>query len=314
MDILITTSLITAFIAGVAALFAPCCVSVLLPTYLASIFKQKRTVILMTAIFFLGILTVFLPLGLGLAAIGQFFQKYHSQLYTAGGIFLIILGIFLLIGKHLSLPFSVKSRMKEVKVEGAGSIFVLGIFSGFATLCCAPVLAGVMALSVLPGSLLWGGIYSLVYALGMVVPLFIIAYFLDKTNFTAKFLPFKKKLNYSFLGKEISLTVSELIAGLMYFFIGILILYLNWTNQLAMGGGSYQMTINLYLAKITKSLEQFLSVFPGGGWLILTLIVVGTGIIIANALRRKDEAGDFSNDKREDKSCCHHHQNHTIEK
>ena len=39
METLIIASLVTAFIAGTAALFAPCCITVLLPAYLGSIFK-----------------------------------------------------------------------------------------------------------------------------------------------------------------------------------------------------------------------------------------------------------------------------------
>ena len=56
MELLISTSLIAAFVAGIAALFAPCCVTVLLPSYFGSIFETRRKVFLMTFIFFLGIL------------------------------------------------------------------------------------------------------------------------------------------------------------------------------------------------------------------------------------------------------------------
>lgn len=288
MDILIGTSLITAFVAGVAALFAPCCVTVLLPAYLASIFKQKRTVFLMTFVFFVGVLTVFLPLGLGIAAVGQFFRQYHDQLYTVGGLFLVVLGISILIGRHISLPFSARSKIAGLKVESAGSIYVLGIFSGFATLCCAPVLAGVMALSALPGSLFWGGVYSLIYAMGMVMPLFVIAYFLDKTNFTGKFSGFKKHINYSLLGKEIDVTISELIAGSMYLLIGILTLYLDWTNKLAMGGGYYQMAINIYLARFTQYLNQLLSKIPWVVWPLAILVALVFIVRVVVKMIKKD--------------------------
>ena len=180
MEVLIGTSLVVAFIAGVAALFAPCCITVLLPSYLGSVFRQKRTVVLMTFVFFLGLLVVFLPLGFGVASLGQLFSAYHNTIFVFGAIFLLLLGLSILLGIHFSLPFSTSH---SAKVKGAGSVFVLGIFSGAATLCCAPVLAGVIALSVLPGSLFWGGMYALAYVLGMVVPLLIIAFFVDTTNF-----------------------------------------------------------------------------------------------------------------------------------
>lgn len=247
MEILIITSLIVAFIAGIAALFAPCCITVLLPAYLGSIFRQKRTVLLMTFVFFLGLLVVFLPLGLGVAGLGQIFSQYHNTIFTFGGLFLLFLGVSILLGIHFSLPFSLN---RNTKVSGAGSVFILGIFSGFATLCCAPVLAGVVALSALPGSVFWGGMYSLVYVFGMVLPLFIIAFFVDKTNITEKLGVFKKRIFY--------LTVADIISGITFLLMGILILYLAKTNQLAMGGGEYQITINIYMAKLTNIIKQYL--------------------------------------------------------
>ena len=157
--VLIIASLVTAFIAGIAALFAPCCITVLLPAYFGSIFRQKRTIMLMTLVFFMGLLAVFLPLGLGFAALGVLFSKYHNLIFVSGGIFLLFLGISILLGMHFSLSFS----HPKMKVQNAASVFVLGIFSAFATLCCAPVLAGVLALSILPGSIFWGGVYALAY-------------------------------------------------------------------------------------------------------------------------------------------------------
>ncbi len=91
MDILVSTSLLTAFFAGMASLFAPCCISVLLPAYFASIFRQKKQVFFMTFVFFLGILIVFLPLGLGFGSLGILFTQLHDWIYMGGAIILLIL-------------------------------------------------------------------------------------------------------------------------------------------------------------------------------------------------------------------------------
>lgn len=256
MDILIGSSLIVAFIAGIAALFAPCCITVLLPAYLGSIFRQKRTVFLMTFVFFLGLLVIFLPLGLGAAGLGQLFSEYHNFIFVIGGLFLLFLGASILLGIHFSLPFSIGHN---IKVRGAGSIFILGIFSGFATICCAPVLAGVIALSALPGSIFWGGLYSLTYVLGMVIPLFAIALFVDKTNIIERLKIFKKRISYSLAGKRINLTAADVVSGITFFLMGVLILYLAKTGQLAMSGKGYQTAINIYLANFTDLVKQFLS-------------------------------------------------------
>ena len=93
MELLLSASIVAAFIAGVAALFAPCCITVLLPSYFASIFRERYKIFLMTFIFFLGILAVFLPIGLGAAALGQLFSRYHNMIFGIGGVVLVALGI-----------------------------------------------------------------------------------------------------------------------------------------------------------------------------------------------------------------------------
>jgi len=269
MELLVSASFIAAFVAGIAALFAPCCVTVLLPTYLASIFRQRSTVYLMTFIYFLGLLTVFLPIGLGAVVLTQLFSTYHSIIFTLGAIFLIFLGSFLLLGRQFSLPISVHPQLKKTNI---GSVFTLGIFSGIATTCCAPVLAGVLALSVLPGSFLLGGVYTLAYVLGMIVPLFIIAATLDRFDFTKKFFAFRKTAGYDFFGKKIRLTISNLISGVMFLSLGIFILYLSFTNNLV-SHSSYQVSINIYLTKVNQFISQYTLILPEGAWAIIFLSI-----------------------------------------
>lgn len=260
-----SASFIAAFVAGIAALFAPCCVTVLLPTYFASVFKQRSTVFLMTFIYFLGLLAVFLPIGLGAVAITQFFSAYHSLVFSIGAIFLIFLGVFLLLGQQFSLPFNVHPELKRAD---AGSVFTLGIFSGIATTCCAPVLAGVLTLAVLPGSFLLGGAYTLAYVLGMVVPLFILGAVLDKSKFTEKFFAFRRTVNYELLGRKINLTLSNLFSGVMFLILGIIILTLARTNSLT-SHTLYQVNINIYLTKFIQFISQYTKVIPEPLWAVI---------------------------------------------
>jgi len=284
--VLIIASLVTAFIAGISALFAPCCITVLLPAYLGSIFRQKRTIMLMTLVFFMGLLAVFLPLGIGFASLGALFSKYHNLLFALGGIFLLFLGASILLGMHFSLPFSKHPKMK-VKVQGAGSVFVLGIFSAFATLCCAPVLAGVLALSILPGSIFWGGMYAIVYVLGMVSPLFILAYFMDKSDLGNKLSFFKKQLSYSVASKKIEITVAELASGIMFLFMGMFILYLAKAGKLAMSS-DYQVSVNIFMANMTNSINSFFAKTPSI-MLVAVLIIVAAlmGVLLTKRAKAK---------------------------
>lgn len=260
-----SASFIASFFAGVAALFAPCCITVLLPTYFASIFKEKGLIFFMTFIYFLGVLAVFLPLGLGATFISQIFSLYHNTIFFIGGVFLIFLGLTMLLGKQFSLPFTVHPSLKNYNIP---SVFTLGVFSGIATTCCAPVLAGVLTLAVLPGSVILGGVYTLAYVLGMVVPLFIIALTLDKFNFTQKFFGFRKATSYTLFGQKIRLTFANLFSGLVFLIFGIIILYLERTNQL-LSHASYQVTVNLYLTRFVRFLENFTKFIPETLWAVL---------------------------------------------
>lgn len=286
MELLLSASLVAAFIAGVAALFAPCCITVLLPSYFASIFRERYKIFLMTFIFFLGVLAVFLPIGLGAAALGQFFSQYHNVIFGIGGIFLLAMGLVLITGKHFSLPLRVSPSLKR---HSALSVFTLGVFSGIATTCCAPVLAGVLTLAALPGSLAWGGIYTLSYVFGMVAPLFLISLFLDKVNFTQKFnKTFQKPIEYSVGAKKFSITISEAVSGITFLAMGALIIYLALTNRLFAHSG-YQVDINIFLTKVLDSVNGFVSSIPEYVWAVLLIAAVTTIVVLAINQFKKEQ-------------------------
>lgn len=292
MDLLISASFIASFFAGVAALFAPCCVTVLLPTYFASIFKQRSTVFLMTFVYFLGLLVVFMPIGLGASAVTQFFSSYHNVIFAAGSVFLILLGLTLLSGLQISLPAIVHPQLKK---SGFFAVFVLGIFSGIATTCCAPVLAGVLTLAALPASFLLGGAYTLAYVLGMVIPLFGLSLVLDKNKFTQKFFVFRKTISYQILGKKIRLTLSNFFSGLMFLTIGIIIASLALTNNLVTHA-SYQVDINIYLTRLINFISTYTEFIPEPVWAIIFvlifLVIVFLAILQFIKLQNQKEGDD----------------------
>src|SRR3989338_1625728 len=269
METLVGTSLIAAFVAGVAALFAPCCITVLLPSYLGNIFREKYKIFFMTFVFFLGVATVFLPIGLGASFLAQAFSKYHNIVFSVGGIFLVVLGITMLLGKKFSTPISVRDGMKK----HVSSIYVLGIFSAIATTCCAPVLAGVLTLSMASGTIVWGVLYTLAYVLGMTLPLFIIAAFLDKTNLTEKFTGAKKTVAMRLGSFNWQITVSELISGLIFLLMGGYITYLAFSSKLFVHS-DYQLEMNILNAKFLGAINGFTSLIPEYIWALLFIGIV----------------------------------------
>lgn len=165
-------SVIAAFIAGMIALFAPCCISVMLPAYFASSFQNRRKLVAMSFVFAAGIATIILPLVMGAVALRQLFVTRHLFVYLAGGLVMIGMAVFTLLGGKLQLPMPGR---RAATPAGPLGVYSLGMFSGVASSCCAPVLAGVIALSsVAPSIAIAIGLGS-AYVFGMVAPLFIVS-------------------------------------------------------------------------------------------------------------------------------------------
>lgn len=249
ISLITSISLITAFFGGMVALFAPCCITFLLPSYLANIFREKSRVVWMTLVFGLGIATVLVPVALGIRAVGLLFQNYHTQTYVIGGIFMILLGVMELTGRKITLPM-LNLTIDLNKRHDPWSIYLLGVFSGLTTSCCTPVLAGVLTVSFLSPNLLWAAMSGLSYVFGMVVPLVILALLLEKVNWAK--LPQLRTKSVQ-LGTK-SILITDLVAGIVYIAVGITFSALALTGRITMG--------------MEQPLETSLGVFWGGvGWL-----------------------------------------------
>lgn len=269
MSIITSISLITAFFGGMVALFAPCCITFLLPSYLANIFKNKDKVVLMTLIFGLGIATVLVPTSLGIRAIGQLFLKYHTAAYVIGGIFMIMLGLMELTGKKVTLPMlnlTVDVRTRH----NPGSVYLLGIVSGITSSCCTPVLAGILTLSFLSPSFLWAGLAGIAYVTGMVLPLVVMALFLERVNWTR--LPFIRGKTVTLGTKRI--LVTDLFAGVLFMTVGVIFISLALTGRIVMGSEpSVEQTIGSNLMNLVRFLKALpLSEYVFAGFLIGLLI------------------------------------------
>lgn len=219
MTIINSISLITAFFGGMVALFAPCCITYLLPTYLANIFREKTRVVWATLLFGLGVASVLVPTAMGIRAVGQIFQQYHTQTYVVGGTFMILLGIMELTGKKITLPM-LNLTIDLNKRHDPWSIFVLGVFSGLTTSCCTPVLAGILTLSFLSPTFFWAALAGFSYVLGMIVPLVGIALLLEKFHWS----------KLSFLRGK-----TDAIAGIIFILVGITFTVLALTGNITTG-------------------------------------------------------------------------------
>lgn len=258
-------SLLASFIAGMIALFAPCCVTFLLPAYFANIFKEKKRVLLMTFIYSLGIFTVMIPVVLGARALTQLFLDLHDQTYIIGGIFLIVIGFIALLGLKLPMPRIQSNRQAGDPV----STYILGIFSGITSACCAPVLVGVLALTTLSPTLPLALLVGFFYVLGMVAPLYISSFFIEKGNFLANPIFRRSLFSAKLASKTYPVTLSNLISFLMFVGLGLLLIFLSLTGRLSMAGAEEATARNIQNAAL--SFTRLTEKIPGLD-LLFTLI------------------------------------------
>lgn len=267
MNILFETSIIASFLGGMLALFAPCCITFMLPAYFAYTFKQKKAILLMTFVFFLGVAAILVPIGLGISFLSQFFKGYHTQVFYLGGVFMILLAFLSFSGKKFNPPFKTTPLLKKHDVF---SVFGLGLFSGLASSCCAPVLAGVLTLTALSAGTFQALILSLVYVFGMVFPLFILAYFWESFNWSKSRLVRGITFRFKFVGKQFIIHSTNLITGIVFLLIGIYILYLAAMEKIT----SVSPSQALFIAKMTliqKKILAFTNYIPD--WIFLLLIL-----------------------------------------
>ncbi len=257
MDTLFQLSLLASFIAGMVALFAPCCITFLLPAYFANVFKEKKRVVLMTFIYSLGIFTVMLPVVLGAKALSQMFFNLHDKTYIIGGLFLIFVGFGSLLGFKLPMPrFSFTKQADDPL-----STYILGIISGITSACCAPVLIGVVALSTLSPTMAQSLLVGFFYVLGMVTPLYLASLFIDKRNFLAKPIFRKPFREVTFLGKTHMITVSNMVSFVMFVGMGLLTIFLSLSGKLAMNRSEESVT--QAIQNVAVSVTTFVQKIPG---------------------------------------------------
>src|SRR5437899_11241872 len=89
-----SSSLIAAFLGGVLAPFAPCCVVSLLPTFVGAALERGRLRLpAVAAIFAAGIASVMLPIVLGVGLLGQLLAAQHRVIFFLVALFLVPLAV-----------------------------------------------------------------------------------------------------------------------------------------------------------------------------------------------------------------------------
>ena len=89
-------SLTASFLGGMVALFAPCCITFLFPSYLGTIFKERTRIVYLTLVFALGLGIILVPVALGMKFIVSFFDQFHTTVYLLGALLMFVIPLFFL--------------------------------------------------------------------------------------------------------------------------------------------------------------------------------------------------------------------------
>lgn len=246
-------SLTASFLAGVLALFAPCCITFLFPSYLGTIFKSSSAkasegrgkTMFYTVIFAIGIAFVLVPIALGLRFAILFLDSYHLQIYYFGAFVMFLMGIMTLKPiLHLPQMFHV-SGIRGKRVNTA-SVFGLGLMSGLTSACCAPVLFAAVTLTSLSPSLFQAFIVSLAYVIGIVLPLFIMSMFYEKAV---------SKIGGS--NRQKIYNVLRYAGSAIFFITSIVIAILNFQGKLQMDESrGYGQKIRMIVFEVSKYFQN----------------------------------------------------------
>jgi cytochrome c biogenesis protein CcdA len=259
--LLTTGSVLAAFFAGGVALFAPCCIVFLAPSYLAVAVKNRRWRLLpLTFVFAAGLGAVLIPITLGMSLLAGAIAQYHRLLYTAGGVLMLLLAGWSLTGRMWSLPSFL--RAPDTRRGDSASFFALGVFSGVASACCAPVLVGVMTLSALSGSVLGGFTLGLAYVFGMVFPLLVMALLWDRYHLgERRFLQARPVTLTLPRGRRIHTNTINIGVAIAFTVMGLFVL--NLASSAAMTGGpGFQVAVGTGLAAVFQQIEIWTAPVP----------------------------------------------------
>ncbi|MFC5720407.1 cytochrome c biogenesis CcdA family protein [Streptomyces gamaensis] len=209
---------LAAFFGGALALLSPCS-ALLLPAFFAYSLASPGRLLARTAVFYGGLATTLVPLGAASTAASRLFNGHRDVLIAIGGWVVIAMGAAQILG----LGFASKRAQAaagRLTPRTAASTFLLGCVYGLAGFCAGPILGAVLTVTAVHGNPVYGASMLAVYALGMALPLFLLAVFWDRFQLGGRSWLRGKELR---LGR-LRLHTTSLVSGLFFIAIGVLFL------------------------------------------------------------------------------------------
>ncbi len=274
-------SILDAVVAGSLALFAPCCISFMLPAYFASSFQNRLRLVAMTFLFAGGVATVILPIAMGASVLQQFLTTQHAMIYVVGGLLLFGLAVYLLLGGQVHLPMP--GRRVGGKA-GVASVYSLGVFSGITSSCCAPVLAGVIALSSIAPSFGIALGLGTAYVFGMVAPLFIISLLWERFDWRSSRLFHPRAFTWKLGPLQRTISATNLASGLLLLIMAGAMIWVGFTFGSMQALTGWQATLAISLQHIGRVITGAFAWAPN--WAAALVLLLFVALLAWRALRQ----------------------------
>ncbi|MEU0276278.1 cytochrome c biogenesis CcdA family protein [Streptomyces sp. NPDC006307] len=217
---------LAALLGGLLALLSPCS-ALLLPAFFAYSIDSPGRLLARTGIFYAGLATTLVPLGAAGSVAGRLFYGHRDLLVSVGGWLIVALGVAQAVG----LGFASR-RLAEVsgriRPVSAVSVYALGLVYGLAGFCAGPILGSVLTVAALGGNPVYGGLLLAVYALGMAVPLFLLAVFWERWDLGRRAWLRGRALRVG----RFDLHSTSVLSGLFFVALGVLFLAFDGTTAL----------------------------------------------------------------------------------
>ncbi|MGR8009752.1 cytochrome c biogenesis CcdA family protein [Streptomyces hypolithicus] len=217
---------LAAFLGGLLALLSPCS-ALLLPAFFAYSIDSTSRLMARTGIFYAGLATTLVPLGAAGSYAGRLFYGHRDQLVLVGGSLIIALGVAQLLGMGFASR-RIAAISGRIRPTTAVSVYALGAVYGLAGFCAGPILGSVLTVAAVSGSPVYGGLLLAVYALGMAVPLFLLALLWERYELGKRQWLRGRALR---LGR-FDLHSTSLLSGLFFIALGTLFLVFDGTTAL----------------------------------------------------------------------------------
>ena len=181
---MLTVSWLAALLAGTLSLLSPCS-ALLLPSFFAYAFGSARHLLARTVVFTLGLMTTLVPLGVGVQAVARALYLHRETVITAAGWLIIGLGVLTVLVGSRAMPGTARlrshtpglsARSRRSGVLSWLSTFALGAVFGLAGFCAGPALGAILTVASTAATPWEGGGLLAVYAVGMALPLFALAW------------------------------------------------------------------------------------------------------------------------------------------